>query len=199
MQDYNVLSLDGGLRMDLFGGHVRIDHLVMERPFGVAPTLSGDVAIQDIDMEPMTRVFGFGWISGRLDGRIDDLRLVDWSPSAFEAWLETDRSWKGKRRISQRAVNDISSVGGSGLGGGLQARAMKIFEDFGYDRIGIGCKLADNVCRMSGLGSAGDGYIIVAGAGLPRIQVVGFRRSVDWPTLVARLQAATAGQAPIIE
>ena len=52
---------------------------------------------------------------------------------------------------------------------------------------------------MSGLGSAGDGYIIVAGAGLPRIQVVGFRRSVDWPTLVARLQAATAGQAPIIE
>ena len=195
----NVLSLDGGLRMDLFGGHVRIDHLVMERPFGVAPTLSGDVAIQDIDMEPMTRVFGFGWISGRLDGRIDHLRLVDWSPSAFDAWLETDRGWKGKRRISQRAVNDISSVGGSGLGGGLQARAMKIFEDFGYDRIGVGCKLADNVCRMSGLGSAGDGYIIVAGAGLPRIQVVGFRRSVDWPTLVARLQAATAGQAPIIE
>lgn len=195
----NVLSLDGGLRMDLFDGHIQIDHLVMERPFGVAPTLSGDIAIQDIDMEPMTKVFGFGWISGRLDGRIDKLRLVDWSPSAFEAWLETDRSWKGKRRISQRAVNDISSVGGSGLGGGLQARAMKIFEDFGYDRIGIGCKLADNVCQMSGLGSAGDGYIIVAGAGLPRIQVVGFRRRVDWPTLVARLQAATAGQAPIIE
>lgn len=195
----NVLSLDGGLRMDLFDGRLQIDHLVMERPFGVAPTLSGDVAIQDIDMEPMTRVFGFGWISGRLDGRIDKLRLVDWSPSAFDAWLETDRSWKGKRRISQRAVNDISSVGGSGLGGGLQAQALKIFEDFGYDRIGIGCKLQDNVCQMSGLGSAGDGYIIVAGASLPRIQVVGFRRRVDWPTLVARLQAATAGQAPIIE
>lgn len=195
----NVLRLDGGLRMDLFGGHVQIDKLVMERPFGVAPTLSGDIAIQDIDMEPMTRVVGFGWISGRLDGRIDNLRLVDWSPSAFDAWLETDRSWKGKRRISQRAVNDISSVGGSGLGGGLQAQALKLFKDFGYDRIGIGCKLQDNVCQMSGLGSAGDGYIIVAGAGLPRIQVVGFRRRVDWPTLVARLQAATEGQAPIIE
>jgi hypothetical protein len=45
----------------------------------------------------------------------------------------------------------------------------------------------------------GDGYIIVAGAGLPRIQVVGFRRRVDWPTLVSRLQAATQGQAPIIQ
>jgi hypothetical protein len=29
--------------------------------------------------------------------------------------------------------------------------------------------------------------------------VVGFRRQVDWPTLVARLEAATQGQAPIIK
>ena len=52
---------------------------------------------------------------------------------------------------------------------------------------------------MAGIGSAGDGYIIVEGAGLPRIQVVGFRRRVDWPTLVSRLQAATNGQAPVIQ
>jgi hypothetical protein len=195
----NVLRFDGGLRMDVFGGSVGMQHLVMERPFGVAPTLSADVAIQDIDLEPMTRAFGFGWITGRMDGRIDQLRLVDWSPAAFEARLETDSAWKGKRRISQRAVNDISSVGGSGLVAGLQAKALALFDDFGYDRIGIGCKLKDNVCRMAGIGSAGDGYIIVAGAGLPRIQVVGFRRRVDWPTLVARLTAATEGQTPVIE
>ena len=118
---------------------------------------------------------------------------------AFDARLETDRDWKGKRRISQRAVKDISDVGGSGVAGGLQAQALKFFDDFGYDRIGLGCKLRDNVCTMDGIGSAGDGYIIVAGAGLPRIQVVGFRRQVDWPTLVSRLQAATQGQAPIIQ
>jgi len=41
--------------------------------------------------------------------------------------------------------------------------------------------------------------VIVAGAGLPRIQVVGFRRRVDWPTLVARLEAATSGQGPVIK
>jgi hypothetical protein len=134
-----------------------------------------------------------------MDGRIDQLRLVDWSPATFEARLETDSAWKGKRRISQRAVNDISSVGGSGLVAGLQARVLALFDDFGYDRIGIGCKLKENVCRMAGIGSAGDGYIIVAGAGLPRIQVVGFRRRVDWPTLVARLTAATEGQTPVIE
>jgi hypothetical protein len=195
----DVLAIDGGVRMDLFGGNVQLDALSMERPFGVAPTLSADVRIQDIDLEPMTKVFGFGAITGRLDGRIDGLRLVDWTPVAFDARLETDREWKGKRRISQRAVNDISAVGGSGLAGGLQTQVLKFFDDFGYARIGLGCKLKDNVCAMEGIGSAGDGYIIVEGAGLPRIQVVGFRRRVDWPTLVSRLQAATHGQAPIIQ
>lgn len=195
----NILTLDGGLTMTLFGGSVALSKLVMERPFGVAPTLSADVALQDIDLEPMTSVFGFGSITGRLDGRINALRLVDWSPVAFDAWLETDKSWKGRRRISQRAVQDITKVGGGGLIAGLQGQVLKIFNDFGYEKIGIGCKLKDNICQMDGIGSAGDGYIIVAGAGLPRIEVVGFRRRVDWPTLVSRLVAATQGQSPIIK
>jgi len=195
----NVLTLDGGLTMNVFGGTVALSDLVMERPFGVAPTLSANVLLNDIDLEPMTSVFGFGSITGRLDGHINDLRLVDWSPVAFDARLETDSAWKGKRRISQRAVQNITNVGGGGLLAGLQAQVLKIFKDFGYDRIGLACKLSDNTCRMDGIGSAGDGYIIVAGAGLPRIEVVGFQRRVDWPTLVSRLKAATQGQAPVIK
>lgn len=195
----NVLNLDGGLQMSVFSGEVGLSNLVMERPFGVAPTLSADVALDNIDMEPMTRAFEFGSITGSLDGYIRNLRLVDWSPVAFDARFYTDDKWKGKRRISQKAVRDISSVGGSGLMAGLQNQVLKIFDDFGYEKIGISCKLKDNVCAMDGIGSAGDGYTIVAGGGLPRIQVVGFRRRVDWPTLVSRLEAATEGQAPVIQ
>ncbi|PZO07298.1 MAG: hypothetical protein DCF27_11340 [Lysobacteraceae bacterium] len=194
-----VLTLDGGLAMQVFGGSIALSELVMERPFGVAPTLSADIEIQDIDMEPMTNAFGFGTITGRLDGRIAKLRMVDWSPVAFDARLQTDPAWKGPRRISQRAVEDISKVGGAGLAAGLQAQVLKLFDDFGYARIGLACRLRDNVCAMDGVGSAGNGYTIVEGSGLPRIEVVGFSRSVDWPTLVARLVAATEGQAPVIQ
>ena len=193
-----VLRLDGGLAMQLFDGRVALSDLVMERPFGIAPTLSADVAIEDIDMEPMTTAFGFGAITGRLDGRIAGLRMVDWSPVAFDARLRSDDAWKGRRRISQRAVEDISRVGGGGLMAGLQAQVLKLFDDFGYARLGLACRLRDNVCQMDGVGSAGDGYTIVEGAGLPRIQVVGFRRQVDWPTLVERLKAATEGQSPVV-
>jgi hypothetical protein len=197
----DVLTLDGGLTMALFGGKVTANNLVMERPLGVAPTLSADIDLQDIDLEPLTSAFEFGTITGHLDGRIHDLRLVDWEAVAFKAWLETDRHWKGKRRISQRAVQDIADVGegGFGLTAGLQGMFLRFFDDFGYDRIGVGCELRGTVCRMEGLDSAGEGYIIVAGAGIPQIKVVGFNRYVDWPTLVARLEAATQGQAPIIE
>ena len=193
------LDIDGGLQMSVFGGSVALRELAMERPFGSAPTLTGNVAIEDVDLEQITKVTGFGTITGRLDGRITDLRLLNWSPVAFDARLQTDGEWKGKRRISQRAVKDISDVGGSGIAGGLQAKALAFFDDFGYERIGMACKLRDNICTMDGVAPAGDGYVIVAGAGLPRIQVVGFRRQVDWPTLVARLEAATSGQAPVVK
>ncbi|HEX4853801.1 hypothetical protein [Arenimonas sp.] len=195
----NRLTLDGGLAMDVFGGRVALSSLEMERPFGVAPSLSADIAIEDIDMAPMTAAFGFGSITGRLDGRIAGLRMVDWSPVAFDARLMTDEAWKGRRRISQRAVEDISRVGGAGLVAGLQTQVLKLFDDFGYARIGLACRLRDNVCAMDGVSSAGDGYTIVEGSGLPRIQVVGFRRQVDWPTLLDRLKAATEGQAPVIQ
>lgn len=194
-----VLTLDGGLAMQAFGGTVALSDLVMERPFGIAPTLSADVAIDDVDLEPMTAAFGFGSITGRLDGRIAGLRMVDWSPVAFDARLRSDPAWRGRRRISQRAVEDISRVGGAGLMAGLQAQALRLFDDFGYKRLGLACRLRDNVCRMDGVDSAGDGYTIVEGAGLPRIQVVGFRRRVDWPTLVARLKAVTEGQVPVVQ
>ena len=65
--------------MQLFDGTVQVSSLSMERPFGVAPSLSADIALDDIDLLALTGVFDFGSITGRLDGRIDDLRLVDWT------------------------------------------------------------------------------------------------------------------------
>jgi len=196
----NRLDFDGGLAMQLFGGSVAVSALSMERPFGVAPTLSADIALDDLDLESLTGVFGFGSITGTLDGRIAGLRLVDWQPVAFDASLRTDRKRGVRQRISQRAVQDLSSVGDASFVTSLQSRLIGLFDDFGYKRIGISCRLSDEVCTMDGLGSAGQGFIIVEGAGLPRLQVVGFNRRVDWPTLVDRLAAIGKGDVkPVVE
>ena len=194
------LDFDGGLAMQVFGGSIEVSSLAMERPFGVAPTLSADIALDDLDLQSLTGVLGFGEITGTLDGRIDSLRLVDWQPVAFDAELHTARKRGVRQRISQRAVQDLSSVGDASFVTSLQSQLIGLFDDFGYSRLGISCKLLDEVCTMDGLGSAGQGFIIVQGSGLPRLRVIGFNRRVDWPTLVERLAAIGKGDVkPVIE
>ena len=199
------LDFDGGLAMQVFGGSIAVSSLAMERPFGVAPTLSADIALDDLDLQSLTGVLGFGEITGTLDGHVDRLRLVDWQPVAFDAELHTvrertDGSRGVRQRISQRAVQDLSSVGDASFVTSLQSQLIGLFDDFGYSRLGISCKLLDEVCTMDGLGSAGQGFIIVQGSGLPRLRVIGFNRRVDWPTLVERLAAIGKGDVkPVIE
>ena len=194
------VGFDGGLAMRLFDGRVEVSSLALERPFGTAPSLSADIAFDDLDLLRLTEVLGFGSITGRLDGRILGLRLVDWTPVAFDARLVTDPAPGVRQRISQTAVQNISSVGDASFVSSLQGRLIGLFDDFGYRRIGIGCRLANEVCSMSGLYSGGNAFTIVEGAGLPRLTVVGFNRQVDWPTLVERLAAVGKGEVkPVVD
>ncbi|WP_222564976.1 YdbH domain-containing protein [Novilysobacter antarcticus] len=188
------LILDGGLEMQLFGGRVGVSALSMERPFGVLPTLSADIQFDDIDLTALTGAFDFGSISGKLDGSIADLRLVGWEAVAFDARLVTDRHRGVRQRISQRAVQDLTSVGNASFVNSLQSQLIGFFDDFGYSRLGIGCKLVNEVCTMEGLAPAGEGFVLVEGAGVPRLTVLGFNRRVDWPTLVERLAAVGKGE-----
>jgi len=205
------LVFDGGLAMQLFGGTVQVSQLALERPFGVAPSLGADLVLDDIDLQSLTGVFDFGSISGKLDGRIAGLRLVDWTPTAFDAELHTDGDAADRdgvrQRISQRAVQNISSVGDASFAGSLQGRLLAIFDDFGYRRIGISCELRNTVCLMGGLAPApaaspgsGPGFTIVQGAGLPNLSVVGYHRLVDWPVLLERLAAVGKGDVkPVVQ
>lgn len=200
------MEFDGGLTMQLFGGSVQASSLSMERPFGVAPSLTADLVLDNIDLQSLTGVFDFGSITGRLAGHIDSLRLVDWTATAFDAELHTVSVRGVRRRISQRAVQNISSVGDASFTNTLQSQLIGLFKDFGYSRIGIACRLANEVCAMGGLegpdtsGSEPKGFTIVEGAGIPHLTVVGFNRMVDWPTLVERLSAVSKGEVkPVVK
>ncbi|MDE2316469.1 MAG: hypothetical protein KGK06_08695, partial [Xanthomonadaceae bacterium] len=190
----NRMELDGGLSVNVFNGFVDVTRLSLQQPFGDAPILSGDISLKQLDLGALTSVFDFGSITGRLDGSIDNLSLVNWSPVAFDASLLAN----GGGRISQRAVNNLTTVGGGGIAGGLQGAMLKLFKTFGYKRIGLNCTLRGAVCQMGGLGSEDGGYTIVEGSGLPHLQVIGHQTRVDWPTLVRRLREAVNGRAPVV-
>lgn len=190
----NALRADGEIDIRLFDGRVRIAGLAVERPFGVAPALAADIRLDDLDLVPMTDVFGFGRIEGRLNGHLNGLRLIDWRPVAFDAELRTAE--QGRRRISRLAVDQLTALGG---GGGIQGRLLGAFDSFGYRRIGLSCRLLNEVCEMSGLDEAAGGYTILQGSGLPLITIRGFQSRIDWPVLVNRLMAIGSGPGPTIE
>jgi hypothetical protein len=195
--DNGHLSVGGILLMKVFDGTVTLQNVQLERPFGVIPRLQLDARFTDIDLEAMTGAFSFGRIEGRLEGRIDDLEMESWRPVAFDAAFATPAGDKSRHRISQRAVDNISSIGGGGVGGALSRSFLRFFEDFPYDRLGIRCRLENGICDMGGVepaASAG-GYYLVKGRLLPpRLDVIGYADRVDWETLLAQILAVTRQQ-----
>lgn len=191
------LSLDGVLLIRAFDGNVTIRDLRVDNLLGVVPSLNADIRLRDIDLQQLTGTFSFGRIEGRLDGSMTGLVLQNWRPVAFDASFATPEGDESRHRISQRAVDNLTSLGG-GVGGALSRSFLRVFDDFSYDRLGLSCRLHDGVCEMGGIAPAPNGYYIVKGGGLPRIDVIGYQRRVDWPLLVKRLEAVTGGGGPVI-
>jgi hypothetical protein len=195
------LSLDGPLQIEAFGGRIALEQLRLRDPFGELPRLSADVRLRELDLRTVTDTFSFGRIEGRLDGDIERLRLIGWRPTAFDARFYSSPGDRSRRRISQRAIENLSSIGGGGAGAVLSRGFMKFFEDFSYDRIGLSCRLRDDVCLMGGLAPAREepGYYIVRGRLLPRVDVIGHQRQVSWSTLLEQLKSARASEGPVIQ
>jgi hypothetical protein len=185
-----LLSLDGALTARAFDGDITIGSLRVIQPFGVLPRVAADIRLRNLDLEAVTGAFSFGRIEGRLDGDVNGLRLIGWKPVAMDARIATPPGDRSRHRISQRAIDSISAAGG-GPTGVLQRSALRLFEDFGYERVGWSCKLDNGVCEMDGIEPAKNGgYVLVKGRLLPRIDVVGYSRRVGWDTFLAQLKAA---------
>jgi hypothetical protein len=197
-----IVTLGTTLQAEVFDGSLAIKDLRLEDTFGKWPRFYSSIALENLDLELVTSAFSFGRITGRLSGAINDLQLFNWQPIAFDANLFTPLDDRSKHRISQRAVENIGSIGGGGAGitQALSSGFLRFFDDFRYERLGLSCRLENEVCYMNGVAPAPNGgYYLVKGSGVPRIDVIGGARRVDWPRLVQQLIAVTESEGPIVE
>lgn len=196
------VTLGGNLEASVFDGRVTVRDLRLRDPLGPFPRLQASVDVDRLDLRYLTDTFEFGLITGRLSGRIEDLELFDWTPLRFDARFRSTPGDRSPRRISQRAVANLSSIGG-GSGGSvaaaLQSGFLRFFETFRYRELGLSCRLQNDVCTMDGVAPAPGGYYILRGSGIPRIDVIGSQRRVAWTRLVRQLAAMTQGGELVIE
>lgn len=194
------LTLGGVLLVQAFDGDITVRNLHIREPLGLVPRLSADARIDRLDLAKLTEAFSFGRIEGRLNGQVTDLYMEAWHPVAFDAGFATPGDDHSRHRISQRAVDNISNLGGGGVAGAVSRSFLRFLEDFPYRQLGIRCRLANGVCHMGGVAPAEHGYYLVQGRFLPpRLDVIGYASEVDWPTLVDRLKAVTGGQQPQVQ
>ena len=185
----NVLTFQGNVESEVFGGRIVGSNIRMQDPLGRFPQFFADVRARDLDLGLLTQTFEVGSITGKLEVDVLGLELFAWSPTAFSARLATPNGDKSRHRISAKAVSSLSNVGGGGGGvvQALQSGVLRFFDEYSYEKLGITCKLVGDVCEMSGIEPAGVGYYIVKGAGLPRIDIIGSQGRVNWNQLLSSI------------
>jgi len=194
-----MMTMDGAMGLDIFDGSITVDNLALQNPLGLAPRFQADIRMRNLDLGLLTRTFSFGAMTGRLDGDVNKIALSNWKPVEFDAWF---RSSPGKypKKISQRAVENISALGGAGAAAAIQRSFLRFFKEFNYSKIGLSCKLRKGICQMDGVEPAKDGYVIVKGSGVPAITVLGYNHSVSWDELLSRIQRVMQGNIkPVIQ
>ena len=83
----NVLTFDGNVESQVFGGRIVGSNIRLRDPLGNYPEFFADVRARDLDLELVTRTFEVGTITGKLEADVLGLELFGWTPTSFDARL----------------------------------------------------------------------------------------------------------------
>ncbi|MDD4962426.1 MAG: hypothetical protein PHI11_00755 [Gallionella sp.] len=194
----NQINVGGALLLQVFDGTVVVSQLKFGDPFGRAPRVEANLNMRHLDLDLLTRTFSFGSVQGLIDVDVDNLIIQSWQALQFDARIVSSAG-NYRKRISQKAVQNISSLGGSGAVAAIQRGVVGFFDTFGYDKIVWTCSLQNDVCYMGGVESTPSGvYTIIKGGGIPAITVMGYNRNVSWSELITRLKRVAQDNRQVI-
>jgi hypothetical protein len=191
-----LVTVDGDIGIEVFGGEVRVQDLAIEELFGPVPRLHANVSARGLDLSQLTATFSFGSIEGHLDGEIRDLELEAWQPVGFDAWFATPPDDDLPHRISRQAVSNLGRLG-AGTSGPLASGWLGLIPSYSYGDLGLGCRLINGICHLRGLEELPDGgfRMLTPGGWLPPwIDIRGAGQQVAWQTLVEGMRRIGEGE-----
>lgn len=193
----NSLVLKRPVHLNVFGGHILISDLRIEKIFSNQAQLYFSLGLNMIDLQRLTSAFGIAEIRGRVSGFITDVVLANWRPIAFDASIMTDEDNPGERRISHEAVQLLTQIGGSSAAIG---QFVRILSSFPYEKLGFSATLRGDLLTIEGVEKHPDGgFYLVKGSGLPHLDIIGHQRRSSYRELSARIKAALNSDEPTIE
>lgn len=198
----NRLKCRGILSTSLFNGILDVADPEVEAIFGSTPTLGLDIVLRDMNLAALTDQTNFGKIEGTLQGRIDQLEIVNKQPQRFSLRLETVRRKNVVQKISVEAVESIARIGGGQSPFmGLAGQFAVLFKKFGYSKIGVVASLENDLFRVNGLIHEKGREYFVKKSGLSGVDVVNSNpdNRIGFKDMVKRIQRVLAPNAkPVV-
>jgi hypothetical protein len=185
----NLLRSQGDVRIELFGGMLRIGQIEIENPFSPLLSVKLDARFHDIRLELASETFEFGRISGILDGSINDLVVTNGQPSQFMADVHTVQRHGTSQWISVEALNKITVLSSGNDAGVLYGGIAGFFDNFRYSKLGFKAALKNDKLTLRGIESRGGQEYLVVGTLLPpTVNVISHTQEISFGELVRRLE-----------
>ncbi|MFN2425055.1 MAG: hypothetical protein ABR587_01265 [Candidatus Binatia bacterium] len=186
--DADALRADGTVEMKTFGGTVRFSNLAIEQPFGRVPEFGLDAKVEGIDLGALTQEVGFGRVSGVLEGHVTGLVVAAGQAQSFDADLHTVSRRGVSQTVDVRAIVQLGVLGG-GDRGSVTGALLRVVDRYRYSKLGLRCRLRNDVFEIRGVETDGDKDYIVKGSLLPpSVSVVSHSQVVSFSEMLRRVQ-----------
>jgi len=186
----NRLSVDGGGKIELFGGDVEVFDISGREILTRFPRFEFSARFNNIHLLDVTRTFDFGEVYGVVEGEIRDCELFRSVPVRCEADLHSVKTKGVPRKISVKAIRNISILGSGSQVGFLDRGLQKFLDTYTYSSVGVQMQLRDDRFLLRGTEHRGDRELFVKGRLPFRIDIVNVApgQTVSFRTMLHRLQ-----------
>ncbi|WP_022671073.1 hypothetical protein [Hippea alviniae] len=179
-----LINILGNMTVRIFDGYLKIENIKLI--LGKLPILACDITFRHINLKKLTDMTDFGRVTGFVEGYVKDLKLVNFkNPLEFEMLVKTENVKGVSKRISLKAVNSISKVGG-----GIASVAIPFFKNFAYSSIGFRATLKNNIFSLHGLYKEGNKEYIVKKGFLVGVSVINMNSNnkIEWNDFLNRIK-----------
>lgn len=190
--DAEALRSDATFVASAFGGRIELSNLFVEHPFRRVPELGLDASLSEVDLASLTSWLGAGRVTGVLEGEVRGLVIADGQPQALDADLHTVERRGVSQYVDVRAIVQLGVLGG-GDSGALTGTLLKFVDRYRYSKLGLRCRLRNDVFELRGVETKGGKDYIIKGSLLPpSVSVVSHSQVVSFSEMLRRIQRITA-------
>jgi hypothetical protein len=186
------LKIAGGVVLDVFGGRVAIRELEVERPLSPVRSIRMGATLENLDLEQASATFEFGRISGVVQGKIEDLVIMNGQPAEFRADIQTVEKSGVGQWISVEALNKITVLSSGNEAGAIYGGIAGFFDFFRYSKLGFKASLKNDKMTLRGIETRnGQEYLVVGTLLPPTVNIVSHTQEISFGELMRRLERVT--------